>query len=274
MKIPAKVSNRISQEVKKLQATVADARKRDINESDTALIVADVLSNILGYKKLDEITTEYAIRGSFADLAVRVGNDMRFLVEVKAVNIELKETHVTQVVNYAANLPADWVILTNTARWQIYKVNFNKPIDRTLVLDLDLCAASPRDDDVRELFGSLSKEVFTSSSMSQMFQAKQAMSKYTVAALLLCDPIVALVRREMRKMVDGINPDIDEIRAIILDQVIKRELTETEEAKIAEKAVRKVSKATKRPRVVPKEDKKVAAVPPVQVKAAAIEKAS
>jgi hypothetical protein len=246
MKVPARVDARISHELKKLQAVVIDARKRDVNESDTALIVADTLCNVLGYKKLEEITTEHAIRGSFADLAVRVGNNMRFIVEVKAVNIDLKESHVTQVVNYAANLPVDWVVLTNGARWQIYKVNFSKPIDRTLFMDVDLCTASPKASEVKEFFGSLSKEVFTSSSISQVFQAKQIMSKHTIAALLLSDPVVGLVRREMRKMADGINPYMDEIRTIILEQVIKRELTETEEARLAEKAVKK---ALKHPRV-------------------------
>jgi hypothetical protein len=244
MKIPARVEIRIAQQIKKLQSTISDARKRDVNESDTALIVADVLSDVLGYKKLEEITTEHAIRGAFADLAVHVGNDVRFLVEVKAINTELKESHVTQVVNYAANLPSDWVVLTNAARWQAYKVSFGKPIDRTLVLDVDLGAANSKSDEVIEFFGSLSREVFTSNSMSQIFHTKQAMSRYSVAAVLLSDAVVGMVRRELRKMADGLNPDIDEIRTIIQEQVIKRELTDGDEAKAAAKAVRRATKSS------------------------------
>lgn len=244
MKIPAKVASRVSQRLKELQPTISDARKRDVSESDTALIVVDVLSDVLGYKKLEEITTERAIRGTFADLAVRVGNDTRFLVEVKAVNTELKEAHVTQAVNYAANAPSDWVVLTNAARWQVYKVTFGKPIDRTLVLDIDLCSVSPKSDEAMEFFGSLSREVFTSSSMSEIFHTKQAMSRYSVAALLLSDPVLTVVRRELRKLADGLNPDIDDIRTIIQEQVIKRELTDGDEAKAAAKAVRKATKPT------------------------------
>ncbi|HEX4159012.1 MAG TPA: type I restriction enzyme HsdR N-terminal domain-containing protein [Rhizomicrobium sp.] len=245
VKIPAKVSARVLQQLKKYQAMIGDARKRDVNESDTAVLVIDILADVLGYKKVVEITAEHAVRGTFADIAVRVENAVRFLVEVKAVNVELKESHVTQVVNYAANLPADWVILTNGARWQAYKITFGKPIDRILVLDIDLCTANLKGSEVMEFFGDLSREVFTRDSMSEMFRAKQAMSRYSIAALLISDPIVSVVRRELRKLADGLNPDVDNIRCVIQEQVIKRELMESDEAKLAQKAVRKLARQQK-----------------------------
>lgn len=245
IKVPAKVQTRIAQQLKKYQASILDARKRDVNEADTALVIVDILADVFGYKKIEEITSEHAIKGTFADLAIRVGNAVRFLVEVKAINTELKESHVTQVVNYAANLPVDWVILTNGARWQTYKVNFNKPIAGTLVIDIDLCTCSLKDQDVMDLFGGLSREVFTPDSMSQMFKAKQAMSKFSIAQLLLSDPVVGMVRRELRKLADGLNPDLDEVRTLIEEQVIKRELIEADEAKIAAKAVKKLARQAK-----------------------------
>ncbi len=73
-------------------------------------------------------------------------------------------------------------------RWQAYKVNFNKPIAGTLVLDVDLCASNLKDGELTDLFGGLSREVFTPDSMSQMFKAKQAMSRYSIAQLILSDP--------------------------------------------------------------------------------------
>ena len=48
-RIPAKVCTRISQQTKKFQQTVADAAKRDINESDTARMVAEMIGEIMGY---------------------------------------------------------------------------------------------------------------------------------------------------------------------------------------------------------------------------------
>jgi hypothetical protein len=257
IKIPAKVAARITQQLKKYQSIVTDARKRDINESDTALIVADILADILGYKKIEEITSEHAIRGTYADLAVKVGSSVRFLVEIKAINIELKESHVTQAVNYAANVPTDWVLLTNGATWRAYKVSYSKPIDRVLVLDLDVCTANPKDCGVIEFFGNLSREVFTPDSMSQMFKAKQAMSKFSVAALMLSEPVVAMVRRELRKLADGLNPTLDEVRDVIEDQVIKRELIESDEAKDATKAVKRLARRTAAKKAAQAADEKI-----------------
>jgi hypothetical protein len=78
--------------------------------------------------------------------------------------------------------------------------------------------------------------------MSQMFKAKQAMNRYSIAQLLLSDPVVTMVRRELRKLADGLNPNVDDVRSLIRDQVIKRELMEAEEAKVAAKAVRKLNR--------------------------------
>ncbi|MBI1328427.1 MAG: restriction endonuclease subunit R [Alphaproteobacteria bacterium] len=247
-RIPARVSTRITQQVKKFQQSIADASKRDINESDTARMVAEMIGEVMGYDKLQEITAEFAIRGAYADFAVRVKNDIRFFVEVKAANIELKESHVTQVINYGANQGVDWAILTNGSRWQAYRITYGKPVDRVLVMDIDLATATAKSDDVIEFFGNLSREVFTSSSMTQVFQAKQAMGKYSIAAILLSDPVVAMVRRELRRLADGINPDPEQIRSLIEEQVIKRELIEGDEAKAAAKAVRRALKRSLRER--------------------------
>lgn len=245
-KIPAKVCARIAQQVKRFQQTVTDAARRDINEADTARMVAEMIGEIMGYDKLQEITGEHAIRGTYVDLAVKVKNDIRFFIEVKAVNAELRENHVTQVVNYSANQGVDWALLTNGVRWQAYKITFGKPVDRILVMDIDLTSANPKSDEVLDFFGNLSREVFTPSSMTEMFRAKQAMSKFSIAALILSDPVVSIVRRELRRMADGLNPDPDEIRKLICEQVVKRELIEGDEALAAAKAVKKALKKSLR----------------------------
>ena len=250
-KIPSRVCARISQQIKKYQQQVSDAARRDINESDTARLVADIIGDVMGYDKLQEITGEYAIRGAYADLAIKVHDDVRFFVEVKAINIELKDSHVTQLVNYGANQGVDWAILTNGVKWQAYKICFAKPVDRILVMEVDLSSANAKSEEVLDFFGNMSREVFTPSSMTEVFRAKQAMSKYSIAAILLSEPVVAIVRRELRRMADGLNPDPDNIRVLMTDQVIKRELLEGDEALAATKAVKKALKKALRERSSP-----------------------
>src|SRR5579872_2150282 len=112
MAISKRVIDRIAMQLKRYQVILADAKNRDISESDTVVIVGDMLSDVLGYKKYTEIATEFAIRGTHVDLAVKIGEDIRFLVEAKAIGVLLKDTHVKQAIDYGANHGIEWVILT------------------------------------------------------------------------------------------------------------------------------------------------------------------
>src|SRR5947209_2862094 len=135
MGISKRATSRIVTELKRYQPILADAKRRDISESDTVVIVGDMLADVLGYNKYQEITAEFAIRGTYVDLAVRVGTDIRFLVEVKAIGSELKDNHVKQAIDYGANQGIEWAILTNGTTWRIYKILFKQPIEKTLVFE-------------------------------------------------------------------------------------------------------------------------------------------
>ena len=70
-KIPKKVSDRFAKNVGRFQRVLADAHARDVNESDTVTVVTDVLSDVFGFDKYSDITSEQAIRGTYCDLAVK-----------------------------------------------------------------------------------------------------------------------------------------------------------------------------------------------------------
>ena len=55
--IPKRVSDRLTVGLRKYQKIFASARDRDVNESDTVVIIADFLSEVLGFDKYAEITT-------------------------------------------------------------------------------------------------------------------------------------------------------------------------------------------------------------------------
>ena len=56
------------------------------------------------------------------DLAIKVDGKLALLIEVKAIGLELKDGHVKQAVDYAANQGCDWVVLTNGMIWRVYKL--------------------------------------------------------------------------------------------------------------------------------------------------------
>jgi len=61
-----------------------------MNEANTCAIIRDMLCDVLGYDKFKDINSEYAIKGTKADLAVEVDGAVRFLIEAKAVGVSLR----------------------------------------------------------------------------------------------------------------------------------------------------------------------------------------
>lgn len=242
MAIPKKVSDRISLNLKRYQAILTDAKSRDISESDTVIILVDMLAELLGYKKHIEITTEFAIRGTYVDLAVKVGSDIRFLIEAKAINVDLKDNHIKQAIDYGANHGIEWVVLTNGTVWQVYKIHFKQPIDKSLIFEVDLLNTSPKNIQLLECFGTLSREGFTQSSMTAFFQQQQATSKYSLAALLTTENMLLALKKELKKLSSTIKVDDEFLKSTLQNDVIKRELVDSEEAKSAVELIKKANK--------------------------------
>lgn len=242
MAIPKKVTERIAGNLKRYQTIFTDAKNRDISESDTVVILGDFLADILGYKKYTEITTEFAIRGTYVDLAVKVGEDIRFLIEAKAINVDLKDNHVKQAIDYGANHGIEWVVLTNGVVWQVYKIHFKQPIDKSLIFEIDLLKASPKNQQLLDCFGILSREGFTQSSMTAFFQQQQATSKFSIAALITTDSVLAAIKKELKKISPTIKIEDEFLKHLITNDVLKRELVDGDEANAASELIKKALK--------------------------------
>ena len=94
--ISNKIQNRFVSGIKKFQPILASAKLKDINESDTVVIIADMFSEIFGYDKYLEITTEHIIKKTYCDLAIKLDGKVKLLVEAKAIGLELKSEHTKQ----------------------------------------------------------------------------------------------------------------------------------------------------------------------------------
>jgi predicted type IV restriction endonuclease len=247
--LPAKVAARIAAGLKKYQPIIQSQKARDINESDTVVVVADVLQDVFGYDKFKEITTEHAIRGTFCDLAIKIDEKLRLLIEIKAIGTELKDQHVKQAVDYAANEGCDWVVLTNSICWRVYKVIFDKPIDKELVVDIDFLALDAKADEDIEIAGLIAREAWQKERLGEYLEQKQAVSRFTIAAVLLSEPLLGMIRRELRRVSPSVRIEIDEIANALRADVIKRDALEGDKAeaacKLVAKAARKILREAK-----------------------------
>ena len=256
--VPAKVTSRLKSQIKKYRQIVDQAKQRDINESDTAIIVTSVLADMLGYDRFIEITSEYAIRGTFCDLAIKLNDKLKLLIEVKAIGLDLKDNHLRQAVDYGAKEGVDWVVLTNGDLWFAYRINFGKPITFEKVFEISLLNADVRDKTVLERLYLLSKEGVAKKALAAYHEEKQATSRYVLAAILQTDALLNTLRREVRKISGGVRVTSEELLATLRGEVLKREVVDGEQAIAAMKMVKRAApkKGTK-----PKAQAKKEAVP-------------
>ena len=248
MSLPKRAHDRLVAGLKRYQPIFEAAKKRDVSESDTAVMIADFLADVLGYAKYTEITTEFAIRGTYCDLAVKLDDKLAFLIEVKAIGVDLKEGHVKQAVDYAANKGCEWVMLTNGVVWRVYKVGFGQPITNLLVTEVDLLKHHHRHETLIDCFGSLSREGWTKEKISDYLEQMQASSRYTLAATLLSEPVLTQVRREIRRLFPGVKLENDFLGRQIREEVLKRELVEGEAADTAVATLKKLARRADRER--------------------------
>lgn len=241
-KIPAKVYARLAAGLKRFQPILDGARARDVSEADTVTIVKDMLAEVFGYDKYTEITSEHLIRGTYCDLAVTLNGKLSLLIEVKAAGLELKDSHVKQAVDYAANQGCEWVVLTNGHRWTIYRVVFGKPIVHEEIADVTVPTMSHRRGEDLELLWLLSKEGWLRNHLTEYIAQQEALSRFTIGALLLTPPVVAVLRRELRRISPGAHIDQELIERALQVEVIKREVLEGERAAAAKKLIAKATK--------------------------------
>lgn len=245
IKIPKKVSDRILAGIRRYQSIVKRAAERDVSEADTVTIVKDIMSDLFGYDKYAELTSEHQIRGTFCDLAIRVDNKLHYLCEVKSAGTTLNEGHLRQAVNYGAHNGIEWVILTNGLIWKVYRIRFTQPIDWEEVVCIDLSTIGRSQDDQEKLF-MLCREAVSSETLDAFHRQAQIINRYVIAETLISDPVVAAVRKEFRRLFDGLKVTEHDIRTIMIGEVIKRDALDGEAPASARATIKKAAAQLKR----------------------------
>jgi hypothetical protein len=240
--IPAKVQTRLTSGLKKFQSIVNSAKAKDINESDTVVIITDMLSELFGYDKYSEITSEQAVKKTFCDLAIKIDNKVRFIIEVKAAALELKDDHIRQAVDYGANYGVEWVILTNSNDWKVFKIIFGKPLSHELVYDFVFTQLNVKKESDIELLYYVCKESLGKSLLEDFLIQKQVMSRFFLGQIILNEIVMDSIRKLMKKVVPEVKVSCDEIKQVIEQEVLKREVLE---GKMAEDAKKRIAKALK-----------------------------
>jgi hypothetical protein len=242
LKVSKRFLDRAKSHLRRYQRVLESAKARDVNESDTVVIVTDFLAEVLGYDKYSELTTEFAVRSTFCDIATKVDGQLQYLIEVKSAGTDLRDNHLRQAIDYAANQGIEGVILTNGTCWHVHRVYFEQPIRHELVLSIDLLDPAVKPvQHVRDL-SLLSREAASAGTMTKFWKQREATSRFVVGQLLLSDPILKLLSREIRTLSGGVRVTPEHLAELLRNEVLKRDVLEGERAGAATKLVRRLGR--------------------------------
>lgn len=195
--LTASKQQKLAAALKAYRKEFLEGGRKELDESGTRIMINRFLSDVLGYKQLEEIKTEYMIKGTYADYVIQVNKTRHFLVEVKALSFQLSEKHLRQTVNYGANEGIEYALLTNGKNFEFYKIIFAQPISSHLIFALDLSDASGITTAVANL-QHLHKESVIKNSFKPLWNKCEATDPYNIAGILCSDAVLTCIKKMIK----------------------------------------------------------------------------
>ena len=189
---------KFTQSIKDYKKKFLDKPLGELDESGTRLLINHFLTEMLGYETLSEVKTEYMIKGTYADYVIQIGGKRHFLVEVKALSLNLSANHLRQSINYGANEGIDFVLLTNGKVFELYKVLFEKPISQELIFSLDFSELSNLKV-IADQLQYLHKDAVLKKGLDVLWDRHSALSPKNLSKLLFSSEVVKFLQKELKK---------------------------------------------------------------------------
>ena len=111
------------------------------------------------------------------------------------------------------------------------------------MVEFNLSELSPRKDADIDLVWLLCKEGWQKARLGDYHAQRQALSRFTIGALLLSEPVLRVLRRELRRAAPDARIEESEIQNVLLTEVLRRDVLEGEKA---ETAKRRIARAANR----------------------------
>lgn len=177
---------------------LSKSRGKTLNEADTRICVNDLLTEVLGYQMHEEIKTEYAIRGQYADYIVQLKRKKQFVVEVKAMEIDLNVKHLNQAMRYAYEEGIDWILLTNGMSIELHRVIFSKPVSTVQIFKFDLGELS-QIERASDALVFLTKRAVEKGELDAYWKRFDALTPAKLIKVIYTEDIIGAIRRKIKK---------------------------------------------------------------------------
>ena len=222
LKLNDALKNRVQDGLKKYARIVAMGRERGVNERDTGDIVRAMLGDMLGYDPFFDVTTETSVRGPHAEFAVQTEGRTQFLVLIKPLGVIPHAAHLLRMSGAGAPPYADWILLTNAETWACYRLGVGLDRHPELVFRVSLTDGQSAEEKIA-LFFLLCKEGVQQEALSQYWEQTRVLHPGRLAALLLSDESLQMLRRELMRTF-SYRVDLRTLRERLLREVLRPEI--------------------------------------------------
>ena len=134
------------------------------------------------------------------------------------------------------------MVLTNGISWHLHRVKFAQPVTHEEVAGFSVLEIDLRKEDDRNKMFLLSRESVHEGAMDAYHKTSLLLNCYTIGQIVESDAVITVIRREFRKLFPEIKVDKEEIAEIICEEVLKRDITDSEKAKDAKSKIRRAGK--------------------------------
>jgi hypothetical protein len=188
----------IRRPLRKFLPYLLQAKADNLNEADTVQRVIRFFENVLAYSAMTEISRESNIKDKYVDLAIKIDEAIKLLVEVKSAGTILRDRHIEQAERYAAEGNHKWVVLTNGTAWNLYHLAFGEGIDYERLFSIDLSVEDGVEQAI-EYLCLLHRQSVRKGDLDEYWEHRAAMNPTSIAQALFSADVLRMIRRDIRK---------------------------------------------------------------------------
>jgi predicted type IV restriction endonuclease len=208
----------ITKDLKKYLPIFQLAHDQAMNESDTSMRISKFCETVLGYDVFNDISREHAVKDRNVDYAIKLDGKVIFFIEVKQAGTTLKEKHIEQASNYAANAGVSWVLLSNGKNWNMYHLSFDEGIQIDLLWSVDILEGDFKDAVCK--LSMLHKKNISKGNLDDFLAKKKILSPKSIVQAIFHENTLRLIRAHLKKS-SGIKVDEEELAEHIKTMISK-----------------------------------------------------
>ncbi|MDR3151916.1 MAG: type I restriction enzyme HsdR N-terminal domain-containing protein [Bifidobacteriaceae bacterium] len=204
--------NKINRHLEKYKKLIGERKTLNSNEAQTRQVINWALVNMFGYDDLEEITPELNTRNEFADYAIKIKGEFKFMIETKRAAIKLNAHHLDQIVSYTIENGIGWVLITNGSEFRFYKIANASPLVKDLVFSIDIFDEDKKKSEIVEDLFLLSRPaVIHEFPLINRWKQSITISDASICEALVSDKVLNALRTVLKSKT-GFLVNADDIR--------------------------------------------------------------